>query len=680
MRCTPLHLSIFIFLALSCLGVGGQSLSDTFKLKETVITGTYKELRRENFAIPVEIYTADYFQTNNVYNLQDAIRMISGMQANIDGAIDGAADIEINGMEGTYALVMIDGAPITGGTGNLYGLMGIPMSIVDRIEIIKGPASTIYGTEAVAGVLNVITISPERGAKVAVDARLSSYLENSIDFAACFKEGKANGLFSASVYNMNHRWDFNNDNFTDIPLQNRIALFNKWTFRNKFQKVSSVFGRYLWEQRTGGELQYRRNMRGTDERYAETITTNRLELMGNFALPIRKTDLNLMFGFSNHSGNAFYGQTKFNHTERNGYVQMVYDNKVGKISDLMLGVVYRFNYYDDNLLTTFDTTAGRNRNKPLVNHFPAIFLQDMIHVNDNHEILAGARLEYNSYFTNVAFAPRFDYKYMSTNKLNEIRFGIGTGFRTPNVFIDDKYAFTSGRSIELSENLKLETAYGTHLDYVRKVKNERFQAMIQSRLFYTFIMNMVEPEIDFEKNVVEYENENAYGMNFGLNVMADFKFKIPLTFYTGINILGNFIFEKEEDEDEWEWERPINSPYLNAVFGVQYTFAKVGVTIDWNGLLNSPMRMNVQENDPRSEYSPWYTIQNIQCTKRFKNGIEIYGGINNLFNVRPPQPIMRPNDPFNRNVGADGLVFDATYNYAPNQGVRGFFGIRYVLR
>ncbi len=675
-----IYCSIVMLFFVMVLQSAAQTLPDTFNLKETIITGTYKELRRENFAIPVEIYTADYFKTNNVYNLQDAIRMISGLQANIDGGVDGAADIEINGMEGTYALVMLDGAPITGGTGNLYGLMGIPMSIIDRIEVIKGPASTVYGTEAVAGVLNVITINPERGAKVAVDARLSSYLENSLDFAACFKEGKANGLFSASFYNMNYRWDFNKDNFMDLPLQNRIALFNKWTFRNKYQKSSSVFGRYLWEQRTGGEMQFKKVMRGTDERYAESIITNRVELMGNFALPISKVDLNLMFGFSHHSGDAAYGTTIFKHQERSGYLQMVYDNKVGKMSDLLVGVVYRFNYYDDNLLTTLDTAEGLNKNKPLVNHFPAIFLQDMIHVNENHEIIAGARLEYNSYFTNVAFAPRFDYKWMSNNKNNEIRFGFGTGFRTPNAFIDDKYAFTSGRSIELSEELKLEMAYGTHLDYIRKIKTDKVKALIETRLFYTFIQNMVEPEIDFVENVIRYENEDAFGMNFGLNVMADIEFTIPLKLNVGVNALGNFLFEKEDGEDELEISRPKNSPYLNAVFGIQYTFPKAGVTLDWNGILNSPMRMGVQDNDPRNEYSPWYTIQNFQCTKRFKKGVEIFAGVNNLFNVRPPQPILRPNDPFGKNPSPDGLVFDATYNYAPNQGVRGFFGVRYVLK
>lgn len=653
------------------------SLSDTLKLKEVVVTGTLKELRREDFAIPVEIYTKEYFKTNNVFNLQDAVRYISGLQANIDGAIDGAADIEINGLEGTYTLVLLDGAPITGGTGNLYGLMGIPMSMIERIEVIKGPASTLYGTEALAGVINIITINPEKAKKIAIDTRLTSYLETGIDATVAFKEGNANGLLGVSYFGMNKRWDFNKDNFTDIPLQNRLAFVNKWTFRNKVKKQSSVLARYIWEGRSGGEMQYNNNWYGSDSIYGENVKTNRFELVGNFLLPIEKANVSLMLGFSHHHADAAYGTNLFRHNEQNGYLQLIYDNKINKKSDFMVGIAYRFNRYDDNLLTTADTTNGKYLNAPIVNHYPAIFLQDMIHINENHEILAGLRLEYNTQFTGVAFAPRFDYKWMSNNKKNELRLGIGSGYRTPNAFIDNKYAFTSGRKIILDEKLKTETCYGFHTDYIRKYKTNKLNIFWESRLFYNFLFNMVELQINYIENTITYENENSYGMNFGLNTMVEMLFEKPVKFNLGVNLLGNYELEKEDGEDNFELNQLINSPILNATFGLQYQFKKAGVNIDWSGYLNSPMRMAIQENDPRGEYSPWYTIQNIQCTKFFKKGFELFLGVQNIFNVRPPEPILRPFDPFNKNVSVNGLVFDATYNYAPNQGARGFIGFRF---
>jgi len=362
-------ISLLAFFITALPAVRAQFSKDSFNLKEVVVTGTLKELRREDFAIPVEIYTQEYFQSQNVFNLQDAIRFISGLQANIDGCIDGAADIEINGLEGTYALVLLDGAPITGGTGNLYGLMGIPLSIIDRIEVIKGPASTLYGTEAVAGVVNVITKSPEHSNKVSIDSRLTSYLETGLDASVTFKEGKANGLLGVSYFGMNKKWDFNKDNFTDIPLQNRLAFINKWTFRNRVNKQSSILARYIWDDRTGGQLPYSKTWRGSDSIYGEAVRTNRFELVGNFLLPIAKANVSLMLGFSHHHADAAYGTNLFRHNEQNGYLQLIYDNKITKKSDFLIGIAYRFNRYDDNLVTTADTANGKYINHPIIRHF-----------------------------------------------------------------------------------------------------------------------------------------------------------------------------------------------------------------------------------------------------------------------------------------------------------------------
>jgi outer membrane receptor for ferrienterochelin and colicins len=665
-------------------GSHAQETNDTVNLGEVVVTGTIKEMRKEEFAIPVEIYPSDYFQAANVTNVLDAIRYISGVQGNIDGAVDGASDIEINGMEGTYTLVLLDGAPIAGGTGNLYGLIGIPMAIIERIEVIKGPASTLYGTEAVAGVVNIITRSLSKMPKVAIDARLTSYLENSIDVTARLKEGKASGLIGISLFNMNKKWDLNNDNFTDVPIQNRIAFFNKWSFRDKFQRQSGIMARYLWENRAGGELQYKKNDRGSGDVYGEMIRTNRLELMGNYMLPFEKVNANVQFMYTNHKGDAAYGANKYKHTEQTGYIQFIYDNKIARKSDFLIGISYRFNWYDDNLYTTLDTAKGVKLNRPIVNHYPAIFFQDMIQFNKNNEVLVGFRMEYNTQFNGVAFAPRFDYKWLSTNKLTALRFGIGTGYRTPNAFIDDKYAFTSGRKIELDMDLKTESAYGFHADYWRRWVLGNANVTFESRLFYTLIRNMVEAEIDFDNNVVRYENEGNLGMNFGLNTMLEATFSVPVKMSFGLNALGNILYEKDEATGEAEIERTPNSPLINATYSVSYSFKKSGITLDLNGYLNSPMRMNVQENDPRSEYSPWYSVMNIQCTKHFRHNVDLSFGLNNILNVRPPQPILRPFDPFNKDAdntttNPNGLRFDTGYNYAPNQGIKGFVGVRWSM-
>ncbi len=98
--------------------LSSAAVSDSVTTSDVIITEALKELRKNEFAIPIRIFDAQYFQRKQITNVQDALRMIPGIQSNIDGALDGSGDIEINGQEGSYTLVMLDGISISGGNAN----------------------------------------------------------------------------------------------------------------------------------------------------------------------------------------------------------------------------------------------------------------------------------------------------------------------------------------------------------------------------------------------------------------------------------------------------------------------------------------------------------------------------------------------------------------------------------
>ena len=125
---------------------------------------------------------------------------------------------------------------------------------------------------------------------------------------------------------------------------------------------------------------------------------------------------------------------------------------------------------------------------------------------------------------------------------------------------------------------------------------------------------------------------------------------------------------------------------FSSTWSLTYNWKKHGITFDYNGNLYSPMDLpTLGPTDPRPTTSPWYSIQNIQITKKFNNKFEIYGGIKNLLNWTPwkgmDSPIItRTDDPFDKTLdpsNPNDLPFDAAYVYGPNQGIRGFFGFRY---
>ena len=151
--------------------------------------------------------------------------------------------------------------------------------------------------------------------------------------------------------------------------------------------------------------------------------------------------------------------------------------------------------------------------------------------------------------------------------------------------------------------------------------------------------------------------------------------------------------------DNYQYEngkrfRPVLTEKVTAVWSVSYEIQKAGLSFDYTGNLYGRMRLPLlSAEDPRAGVSPVWSLQNIQITKKFQNGIEIYGGIKNLLNFTPPaNSIARSHDPFDKNVKFDDagqviatpdnpyrLTFDPSYVYAPNQGLRGFAGLRYTL-
>lgn len=141
--------------------------------------------------------------------------------------------------------------------------------------------------------------------------------------------------------------------------------------------------------------------------------------------------------------------------------------------------------------------------------------------------------------------------------------------------------------------------------------------------------------------------------------------------------------EKKGGVDDFQKTAQLHAPEWSGNFVLTYSLP-YSFTIDFTGKWDGPMRLPVLPHDYRPEYSPWFCVANLQVSKKFGNGMELYGGVKNLFNFIPKDPIMRPFDPFNKYVNDPvnnpyGYTFDPSYNYAALQGIRGFLGLRYNL-
>jgi outer membrane receptor for ferrienterochelin and colicins len=202
-------------------------------------------------------------------------------------------------------------------------------------------------------------------------------------------------------------------------------------------------------------------------------------------------------------------------------------------------------------------------------------------------------------------------------------------------------------------------------------------------MYFNTIINKIEADINSRPDAVVYTNDGTVNIFYGLNLKTEMNFNFPLRATVAFTLLRNVDLSKNA-AGQIVYDQVVNAPKFTSTYTVSYTFEKPAVTLDWTGLINSPMLLNTENDDYRSLTSPWYCLMNIQVTKKFKDGIEIYGGINNLLNFRPQNVLIGANDPFNKNVSdlntnPHNYTFDSSYIYAPNEGIRGFIGLRWHI-
>ena len=676
----------FELLTNQTLNLGSISLAtDMLGLDEVVVSGTMKEVSRLESSVPVEVFSKAFFRANPTPSIFESLQNVNGVRPQLNCNVCNTGDIHINGLEGPYTMVLIDGMPIVSGLSTVYGLTGIPQSLIERIEIVKGPASTLYGSEAVGGMINIITKKPSSSHRAAVDVFATGWGEVDTDVGVKFNVGnKVYSLLGINYFNYQNPIDNNNDGFTDLTLQDRISVFNKINIERKDNRVFTLAGRYVYEDRWGGEMDWTDEYRGGDEIYGESIYTNRWEVFGLYQLPIKEI-VNFQFSANGHSQNSVYGNVFYLADQYIGFGQLTWNKKVNR-HDLLVGSAYRYTYYDDNTPATLNAIADTNQASII--HLPGLFIQDEISLNEFNKVLLGMRYDYNSLHGNI-FTPRINYKWNTANKKNVLRISAGNGYRVANVFTEDHAALTGARTVEFQSELDPETSWNINVNFVKRIYTKNNGVIgIDASAFYTYFTNRILPDYESDPNKIIYGNLEGFSVSRGMSLNTDLTITNGFKALAGVTIMDVSVMENGERF------RQLLTESIQGVWSVGYTFKQISLRVDYTGNLYGPMRLPLLgQLDDRAEYSPWWSIQNIQLTKTFGNQWELYGGVKNLLNFTPPaNSIARAFDPFDENVvfetngqviptanNPNALTFDPTYVYAANQGIRGFLGFRYTL-
>lgn len=626
---------------------------DPVALEALTVTGTMKSATVGQSPVKVNVVPRAVLQRNATNNLVEAVQFVNGIYNQIDCGVCYTNNLRINGMEGPYTAVLIDGMPLMSSLASVYGLNGINPALIEQIEIIKGPSSTLYGSEAMAGVINVITKDPRFAPRLALDAWGTSDAEGNVDFAASTRPGDVSGFLSGNVAYNNRFVDGNGDGFSDFPLNRRGVVFGKLDVSPSGERRATLTAKYLYEDRFGGVEGWTRADRGSDRVYGESIYTNRVEMLGSY-LPSWSDQIRFEGSYSWHDQDSWYGDSPYDATQHIAFGNALWGPVLGA-HDLLLGASLRYQTYDDN------TPATATVDRRLI---PGIFGQDEIRFDNGTTILGGLRADHHEEH-GVITSPRLAFKWDAFEHTS-FRLNAGTGFRVVNLFTEDHAALTGAREVVIASELEPERSRSVTVNVNQVIEFGPNPMMIDVDLFHTRFSNKIVPDYDVDPNQIVYDNLGGHAVSRGVGVTFNQNVDFDRFLYSvGVTVQDVYTAEGADRADEFF------APRVRGVLSATYNARSLPVRFDYTGSITGPMRLpSYDEPFARAERSPTYSIHNVQGSWTVAGGPELYLSVKNVFDYVQPSALIDPADPF-------GDDFDTAYVYGPLRGRHLMLGLRY---
>ncbi|MBK9290493.1 MAG: TonB-dependent receptor [Bacteroidetes bacterium] len=487
-----------------------------FGLDEVVVTASRYEMSRSEAPMIVNVLRSEQLQASGGVCLSDGLSLSPGLRVENNCQNCGFQQVRINGLEGPYSQILIDSRPVISALSGVYGIEQFPLNMIDRVEVVRGGGSALYGSNAIAGTINIITREPLQN-QLNMNSTYSlingEAADRNLGFHLTLVESEhKSGVSIFANKRKRDYWDANGDGFSELGLIDAgSAGMRSYYKTGKNSKITAVY-HYIDEFRRGGN---------------------------KFDFEPHETDITEQTDHKIHGGEVVFdllkpnGQGKWSvyasgqHIRRKSYYGAGQDpNAYGNTRDLTLvGGTQVFRMYKINQSLPLNIVAGAEwqqnhmhdqmpgYNRDLQQHvrIAGIYGQAELRMK-KFSILGGMRSDWHNLISSAILSPRFTLLVNPDGK-TQWRSSFSTGFRAPQAFDEDLHIIAVNGGvmlIKLNPNLRPEfsQSLSTSLETNAKLGDVPVNAVVE--LFYThlddvFVLETIETD-DNGNMIVERRN------------------------------------------------------------------------------------------------------------------------------------------------------------------------------
>ena len=655
---------------------------------EVVVSATRNETNRRTTSTVVNVASTKLFESTASSNLSEAMNFQSGLRVENTCGNCGAPQLRINGLEGQYSQILLDSRAIFSSLAGVYGLDLMPVAMVERVEVIRGGGSALYGSSAIGGVVNIITKDPVR------NTLSLSNTTNIMEDGTPDINTSVGGAFVSDDYKLGayvfgqvkyrDGYDRNDDGFTDITrLRSETVGFRAYYKTSAHSRITGEYHHIHDFRRGGDNLDGAPHMSYICEQVDHNIDGGSLKFDYFPNMRHRASIYTSAQGISRSSyfgadmnPNA-YGTTKDLMFVAGG--QYTHNYKLGLPAELTAGVEYNYNSLNDYYIAT---ERRLNQETSTV----GLFAQNEWK-SDKVNVLIGFRLDKHNMIERPIFAPRANVRYSPIENLG-LRLSYSSGYRAPQAYNEDLHIDALNHSvsiIEIDPDLRPEFSHSlsASADYYHNFGRLQTNLLVEG--FYT----MLDDVFTLEKTGESYDDEgnhfiyktrrNAAGARIG-GITAELKLGIPNVF----DVQLGYTFQKSQYVEPEQWSEDVEaqrtmfrSPdhygYINAKYLITKKFnasifgTYTGPMLVQHSAYTDIFGVEYPDSETRTE-SFWDFGCKLSYTFSLSDVVrlEINGGVKNIF------------DSYQRDIDM-GAGRDSAYIYGPALPRTYFFGVKLYL-